>query len=137
MNLLHRVGHVLDGFVVFACFEFAAACLEGVEGVFHVFEGVNGGGDDTQDDLALRDHGVNDHGAEEVVVFAQIDHDIRSVFHAAFHVDGGHGRLGHADVETGFDEAFLEGANDGPEFFAIFGMGLDQFEAFHGAADTE
>ena len=93
------------------------------------------GGDHTQDDLALRDHRIDHDRAENTVVLAQIDDQVRRFGDTALHKDGGYGRVGHADLESVFLQAVLERADDLPQLLLIFGMVADQLQTLQRAHD--
>ena len=122
-------------FVVFAFGELVSHVLERLDGVFHVLHGVLGGRDEAEQELPFRDDGVNHDGTEEVVILAQVEHDLHAFCHAAGEVDGGHHGVGDADVHAVSLEPFLEGMGDGPQFFAAFGLRLEHFQAFDGSFD--
>ena len=108
---------------VVTALELLAHGLESFDRLLDILERMSRRGNDAQDDLALRDDGIDHDRAEDTVVLAQVDHQVGSLRHTALEEDGGHGRIGDADVETVLLEAALQSADDLPQLLLIWSVG--------------
>ena len=116
-----------------AAFELVADGFERLDRELHVVERVGCRRDQAQDDFALRDHRIDHYRAEEVVFLAQIDDQVGRFGDAAFHIDGGYGRLGYTDFESVLLQSALQGTGDFPELLLVFGVLADQIQTLQRA----
>ena len=83
---------------------------------------------DSQDDLALRDNGIDHNRTEDTVVLAQIDNQVGTLLVTALHIYGGYGRLGYTNLETILLETGLDSAGDLPQLLLILGVVADKLQ---------
>ena len=92
---------------IFTAIQFRLDRVEHLERIIHVFQGVDGGGDDTQDNHALRNNRVGNDRAEQVIDLAHIVSQLRCFGYATVKEYRGNAGVGFADIETAFAEAIL------------------------------
>ena len=83
---------------------------------------------DSQDDLALRDNGIDYDRAEDTVVLAQIDDKVGTLLVTTLHIYGRYGRLGYTNLETILLETGLDSAGDLPQLLLILGVVADKLQ---------
>ena len=74
--------------------------LEDFQGAIHLLLGMNCRRNDAQHNLTLRHHGINDNGAENAMIFTQIDDSVASLVDIAREENRGDGRLCDTGVEA-------------------------------------
>ena len=98
-----------------------------------MFHRVDSRRDDAQHNLALRHDGINHDRAEDTVVLAQVDNDVRALVHIAREEDRRDGAFGDTRVEALGLQRLLQMGREFPQLLTVLGMLVDNLQT---ALDT-